>query len=517
MRSPVTAVYIIIGLTALTGFVREAAIAASFGFGQETDAFFFAIGLIQTAHDLIFNGSLSASVIPLLRPLAIATGNDTLQARAKFVTTLTVIILASGLVLAGLLYFGIPAIVSLLSPEMTGTTRAETIAFGRILVWLLPANAMLTLFSLILNAHDRFRAATSIYLGANLVFIAIILFLGPLIGPDALPIAGLAGPLIFGPWLAIRLWRFGLLKWVKLDFTRSFFASVLKLSGPPLLSLGIGSSVGLLMASHMILRGFAAAFGQGGISATGYAFRLYEAPISIIINPVATLIFPVIAAFVATGRLEKFATTCRQVLTWGLIVMLPVAVATYAGAEIVVTILLKRGSFDETAMKLTAEALRGFAPAVLFEGVFVVFFRVFYALRKPGVPVAVALITLAALTGLLHLTGDSSLLGLAMTLSLAFALAAVLLLITLRKIAGPGSLPDGGETLRLLVVALVAGLPALAFDHYLGRGLIERCLSLTVYFIGYSLGLAILLPHRRDEAVEAFLRRFRRTPVKGQL
>ena len=505
MRSPFVALFVITILTALTGFVREAVMAASFGAGRETDAFFFAFGMVQTSHDLIFNGSLSAAVIPLLRPLAIAIGNDTLAARARFGTTLTVIVVTSGFLLAGLLHFGAPIIVHLLAPEMTAATHTETVAFSRILVWLLPANAMLTLFTLILNAHDRFRAAAAIYLGSNIIFILSILILAPLLGAQALPIAGVAGPLVFGPFLAYRLYRIGLLKWVKLDFSRRFFAAVMKLSGPPLLSLGIGSSFGLLMASHMILRGFAAAYGQGGISAAGYAFRLYEAPLSIIVNPVATLIFPAVAALAATGRNKEFAALCRQVLTWGVIIMFPAAVATFAGAEIIITLMLKRGSFNAAALTLTADALRGFAPAVVFEGVFIVFFRIFYALRRPGVPVAVALVTLATLIVMLNVVSGGTLFGLAMALSASFALAATILLMKLRQILGANVLPYWQEMARWAVASLAAGAPAMALDYLLGPGMAPRLLSLTVFFAGHTLCLAVLLPERRREAVTAVL------------
>jgi len=516
MRSPVIAVYVLIALTALTGFMREAVIAAYFGSGQDTDAYFFAIGLVQTVHDLVFSGSLTASVIPLLRPMVVVPGNGSLEARARFVTTFTTLVLAAGVVLALLLAAGFPAAVDFLAPEMSGELKGKTVSWGRFLAWLLPANALLTLFSLILNAHDRFRAAIAIYLGANIVFIVIVIALGPFAGPGALPLAGLAGPLIFAPWLAFRLWRLGLIRRTKPDFSRKFFASALNLAGPSLLSLGIGGSVGLLMASHMLLRGFAAAYGNGGISAAGYAFRLYEAPVSIIVNPVAILVFPAAAAFMVSKNFEGFSKYCRQIITWGLIIMLPVSIVTCAGAEIVVSIILQRGSFDEDAMKLTAEALRGFAPAVLFESAFVVFFRVFYALRKPGIPVAVAVATLAFLAVLLRLAKDVSLFGMALSLSLAFALAAVLVLAALRQAIGSGALPDRREITKIAFITLTAGIPAMFFDIMAGGGFWPRLSSIAVFLVGYGAGLALLLPERRAEAVAAIATRLKRTRAKAE-
>lgn len=514
-RAPVGVLYFVIFLTAIMGFVREAVLAAQFGLGRETDAFFFAYGLVQTCHDLIFSGSLSASIIPLLRPKVLEKGHDTSDERARFVSTLTLLVMGSALLLSTVLLFAFPSLVAFLAPEMVDPTLGFTLSFGRYLVWVLPANALVTLFTLILNAHNRFRLAAGVYLGSNLLFIAIILFFAPVFGDMALPMAGLAGPLFMAPVLARKLRRMDLLRRGCLDFSRAFFRSFLKLAGPSLATLGIGGTVGLLMTAHMILRGYAATFGQGGISAVGYAFRLYEAPISVLVNPAATLVFPAAVALFASGTTHDFAVMCRKILTWGLILVFPVAAVTYAGADPLITIMLQRGSFDLAAKALTTEALQGFAPAILFESVFVVFFRIFYAMHKPLVPVVVAAVTLGALVFLLHVVGADSLYGLSLMLSFAFALAALALVFELYRRFGPDVLPAFADIGRFCVAIVCCALPSFLLDGWLGVGLWQRICSLTLFLAIYPVAIAYFMPVQRKEALGAILPRL--TALKGKI
>lgn len=497
--APVGFVYLVVFLTALTGFVREAVLAAHFGSGRETDAYFFAYGLVQLVHDVVFSGSLSASVIPLLRPLTLEKPWETLLVRARFVSTLAALVAlgATLLALGGLFVF--PALTGWFAPDMNDATRALTFSYGACLVWLLPANALLTLLTLVLHAHRRFRLAASVYLGGNVLFIFVLLFLAPVFGDLALPVASLAGPLAMVPLLARKVRRMGLLVRGAFDFSPAFFRSFFRLAGPSLATLGLGGIFGLVMAAHMMLRGYVAFFGAGGISATGYAFRLYEAPVSILVNPAATLVFPAAVGLWALGRQADFAALCRRILLWGLILVVPVALVTYAGAELVVWALLQRGSFDANAMAQTAEALRGFAPAIVFEAVLVVFFRLFYALERPYVPVVASTVALAGLAALLYGLGADSLYGVTVMLSSAFALAALVLVGEMRRSYGPAVWPDFSSLGRWGVAMMLAGGAAFLLDGWLGAGLGARAAALALFLAAYPVLAMVFMPRQRAE------------------
>jgi peptidoglycan biosynthesis protein MviN/MurJ (putative lipid II flippase) len=134
------------------------------------------------------------------------------------------------------------------------------------------------LFTLVLNAHDRFAVAGLVHVGNNLLFVILLVSLGSWLGTRALPIAALTGVLLTAAILGVYLVRLGLLRVLRPDPTKAFFSAVWTLSRPLLLSVGLGSAGGLLMASQLIIRAFGGNHGEGAIAALGYAFRLYQVP-----------------------------------------------------------------------------------------------------------------------------------------------------------------------------------------------------------------------------------------------
>jgi putative peptidoglycan lipid II flippase len=265
-----------------------------------------------------------------------------------------------------------------------------------------------------------------------------------------------------------------------------------------LLSLGIGSTGGLLMASQLIIRSFAAAYGDGSIAALGYAFRLYEVPLSLIAGPAGTLVLPMVASLYAAGRFSEIGHVCQQIILWGLIVLFPAAFIAWGGADLIVHVLLRRGNFDADAAHITAEALRGFAPAVMTEAAFVVFFRVFYALRMPGRTVLAALITLASLVGLLLIIPNAAFISVPLCLSAAFTVTAFLLGCSLVSTLGWGALPNGWQLVRWLASsALGVGAWKLISLQSAGGAQLS---ALSVFLGVYFLCIGFLFPDGRREA-----------------
>ncbi|WP_271586837.1 murein biosynthesis integral membrane protein MurJ [Bradyrhizobium sp. CCBAU 53415] len=429
--------------------------AGAFGASGEIDAFYLSFGIVQTAHDLLFVGSLGATIVPLLHTFG-AERADSLPARRRFVVTATMLVGLVATALAIIVWAMMPTLVKVCAPGLSEAVATDVIHFGTSLVWLLPATALTTLFALVLNAHGKFVLAASAYLINNSVFCILVLVFAPGMGARILPLASVAGLLLAIPILAVRLARMNLLAPVWPDLSRSFFSGLWRLARMPLLSLGIGSTSGLLMVSHLIIRGYAADYPEGSIAALGYAFRIYEVPLSLIANPVATLILPIVASLHVAGEVEQIGRLSSQILLWGLVLLFPAAMITWLNADLIVTLLLRHGNFDGDAVSVTAAALRAFAPAVMSEAVFVVFFRFFYALQKPGRTVGVSLATLGALLLLLPVTAPTAFVAIPLCLSAAFTLAAGMLVSLLVHDVGWNALPKFSEITRWVVCALLS-------------------------------------------------------------
>lgn len=160
---------------ALTGYFRELLLAGLFGVGPEMDAFYFSLVLVQAFHDLLFGGVLTASVVPLLHRFDV-TASSSQTERARFVVTATLLVAVTAAVLAAAMRVIMPSMIVRLAPDLSPEALRLALPFADLLVWSIPLNAIVTLFVLVLNAHNRFRVAAATYLVNNVLFIAVAYF-----------------------------------------------------------------------------------------------------------------------------------------------------------------------------------------------------------------------------------------------------------------------------------------------------------------------------------------------------
>ena len=291
--SPITPFVAAVAIAA-TGYLRELVLASLFGAGAQTDAFYFSLALVLALHELVFAGVLGATIVPLLHGQS--SGSPAAAPdRARLVVTAAAIVAFFGIFLSAALSILMPYLIPAAAPGMSEAVRALSIDFGTILIWSLPAGALTVLFTLVLNAHDRFALAGLAHVGNNILFVILLLSLRSHFGARALPIAALAGSLLTAAILAVYLVRLGLLRALRPDPSKAFFSAAWALSRPLLLSVGLGSAGGLLMASQLIIRAFGGNHGEGAIAALAYAYRLYQVPLSLVAYPAASMLLPVVA------------------------------------------------------------------------------------------------------------------------------------------------------------------------------------------------------------------------------
>jgi peptidoglycan biosynthesis protein MviN/MurJ (putative lipid II flippase) len=203
------------------------------------------------------------------------------------------------------------------------------------------------------------------------------------------------------------------------------------------------------------------------------------------------------------GQTREFAQLMRRLLLWGPIILFPIAVVTWFGADIIIDLLLRRGRFGAYAARVTADSLRGFAPAIVFEAGIVILFRAFNALHLPRAPVAVALVTLACLIGLMRLSASHSLTASALALSAALGIALIALLARLASVLGLSAILDGVALARWCAGSLVAlGIAWLFYNIGTGQHVL---LVAGIFLITYAIAIFCLLPGCRREA-HAFIR-----------
>jgi putative peptidoglycan lipid II flippase len=406
----------------VTSYLREVTVAALFGATAATDAYFSAYSVTTTACDLLIGAALLTSCVPVVAPLA-QSGAETLLERARFVSSGGLAIGCIGIALALLFTALVPAMVETVVPGAGESTRLAADSMARIMIWLVPINGLLAFFAAVLSAHGRFIAVTIAGVGINATFIVALLVLSPALHEMALPVAALLSPAVTVTAFALYLRHIGLLRAIAPDFKAPAVRLLWKLARPTLLTVGLGTSAGLLTVSHLILRSFGSHHGDGAISALAYAFRIYEVPITLVANTGGMILLPLIAGLHARGERERVAGLCRRALMWGMLLLVPAAMVAYFDPKTLVRVLLGYGQLKRADVSLTADALAGFAPAIIFEAMTLFLFQVLYAIRRPHAALVLSVVSIALTSAFLLLsTGFGDLKIVAACLSASFAI-----------------------------------------------------------------------------------------------
>src|SRR5262245_39012452 len=247
-------------LSRVTGYLREKVIAATFGAGTRTDAFFVAFRIPNMLREIIGEGAMSSAVIPVYAE--VSARRDDEQARAflgRVVATFALILAA--LTAAGILLS--PWLVGLLAGQFRRTPgKFElTVLLNR---WIFPYIFLVSLAALcqaILNAHRRFAAAA-----AAPIFLHVAIILAALLRSPRLaePAYGLAIGVLAGGLLQIlvqipQLRKLNAVGRPEMGWRDPAVRTVLLLMTPRLLAYGI-NSVNIVVSTR-----FAAGLGNASV------------------------------------------------------------------------------------------------------------------------------------------------------------------------------------------------------------------------------------------------------------
>lgn len=481
-------------INSLIGYLREIVVAASFGAGPTTDSFFSGYAFIITFNDLLISAALTAAVIPVLGRYRNRPGE-----RPRFVTTLSVMILGCTVAASLLLSIFFPWIIDRLVPGLGAGEKTVAVSQGRWLVWLLPAYGLYFLYTMTLNAFHHFIQPALAWLSINLIFTLVVLLTSGFLGPGALLLGAMAGPVLAVGGLFAIVYRQGLIRPREFNIRTPSVIRAWRLSKPMLVTLGIGSSLGLLMVSHLLVRAFGSYTGSGSVSALTYAFRIYEVPLTLAANVAATLVLPVMVTLKAERNWSRIAELSQQIIFWGAILLIPASFALYFESDTIVRILLERRNFTAEDTRLTSSALKGFAPAILFEAVFVVYFRIFYALNQPLIPIYASLLSLFTLFCILLWQEQyGELQQIAASISFSFLAASLAIFYFVRNRLHGQPLPSLRTGALLVGCSLLLGL-LWQYALSLGSGMAVMAIRAILLSAGYWCLLLWLFPVHRHQ------------------
>ncbi|HEY0618107.1 MAG TPA: lipid II flippase MurJ [Kribbella sp.] len=464
------AALLVAGVTVLArvvGFGRWLVFSKTVGAGCLADAYATANQLPNVLFEIVVGGALAGAVIPVLAG-PVARGDRAAQGRIiGALLTWSVVLLTPFALLAWLLASRYTDAMLDAGPECGGSSDTAT----RMLLIFVPqvfGYAITVVATAVLQSHKRFAAGAVAPLVSSLVVVATY-FLFAAAAPEADKASrGAADLLAWGTTAGV--FALALTVLVPMLVLRLPIKPTLRLDpgvGPVLRKLAVAGlavlvaqQVAFLVTTYLANHRGAA----GSIAVYTWANAVYLLPYAVLAVPITTAVFPRLAAAFESRDNAAFdlyaATSTRAVMLAG-----GAGAALLVGTAVPVARIFAydHGRVVEAQASSLAAGLVAFAPAIIGFSVLMHVGRVLYA-RHAGRQVAavtgVAWLVVAVVGVVLTLQWDGldAVGALAAAMSVGMIAGAVVLLVVLRKVAGPGVLSGlPRATLASLLGAVLAG------------------------------------------------------------
>ena len=364
----------------LLGFLREVISAKYYGTRWEMDTF-LAAAMIPTILFGVFNGALVSALVPTFSEYLARDSKEEAWRLGSTIVNLLAIVIT---VCAVIGWFAAPLYVPLIAHGFPKPQMGVAIHMTR---WLMPsivAVALAGVFSGMLNAFSRFRAASIVGMALNVVTIACVVLLNRSLGIFALVFGtglGLIAQMLVQIPAFVSLGGYRFL----IDIHHPGLKKMWGLLGP----ITLGSAAGQL--AMFFDRFFASTLPPGYIAGMNYATKLVNFPQQIFAVAIAPVNFPLLAMQFAQADKPGVARSAITGLRLVNFITIPSMCALIVLAHPIVQTLFQRGSFGPSSVDLTAGLLPYAAVGLLAVAANVVLTRCLFACRQTAWPVSISI------------------------------------------------------------------------------------------------------------------------------
>ncbi len=368
----------------IAGLVRDRVLAAHFGTGLHADVFSAGLRLPNLLQNLLGEGTLSASFIPVYSEL-LGRGRYEEAGRVAGAVFALLVAIAAAVSLLGIALA--PLLVTIFTPGFEGERRELMITVTRILF---PMTGVLVLSAWalgVLNSHRRFFVPYFAPVLWNAAIIGALVAFGTRLDLDGLLIAAAWGALIGG------LLQFGVqLPWVR-RLERQLrigtgrhepaFRSVVRNAVPAILGRGVvqlGSYADMLLASLLAV---------GAVGRLRFAQTLYLLPISLFGMSVAAAALPELSRqreAHADALRENVNAAARRVAFH----VVPSCAAFVLLGDVFVAGLFETGEFGPADVSIVWLTLAAYSVGLLASTTSRVYQSAFFALHDTRTPARIA-------------------------------------------------------------------------------------------------------------------------------
>ena len=460
-------------LSRLTGLIRMRALAHFLGNSDAADAFYAAVKIPNFPQNLLGEGVLSASFIPVYANL-VAKGNKEEAGKVAGVIFSLLAMVVATIVFSGIILT--PYLIDIIAPGFHGEKRDLTIHLVQVIF---PGTGLLVLSAWclgILNSHHKFFLSYAAPVISNLAVVAVLFYFrhDPLESHLAnyaawgIVIGALAQLLVQLPTTIKLVPKLNL----SLNVTAQPIREIIKNFVPVVISRGV---VQLSAYIDSILASF---LPSGAVAALGYAQSIYMLPISLFGMSVSAAELPTMSQAYGSAdfnsTLQKRINAASRKIAFFVIP----SVATFLVlGDVVAGLLFQTGQFNHDTAIYVWTVLAGSAVGLLASTLGRLYSSAFYSLRDTKTPLRFSLIRVALTTVLGYLLGlmlpkmlgvDSSwgTAGLTASAGIAGWVEFLLLRKKLNSMIGPSGLKLG-FVIKIWMAALLSAAVGFGVKHVL--------------------------------------------------
>jgi putative peptidoglycan lipid II flippase len=373
------------GLTSLaaaasvaSGLVLDVAIAARFGAGPKTDAFFVSARIPLGIVAIVMVGANQA-LVPVISTWLVKRGE---RETWRLTSILIVAALGAGVVIAAVSALLAWPLMRLIAPGLTRQDLALAVSLSRVMFFVVPLVIVAETLRALLNARYSFVAPAAMNLVLNGVAAAIVITRSSS-DPAVIAWGYLAG--------ALAQLAFMLL----VAFARGYrFSPTLAIRDPEVVAAGrltvrplIGAGLNpIARVGEQVVVSF---LPPGSITILNYGYRLISAiGGTVLFRSIIVTLIPRLTEAIAMGRTEEVRTTTRLGLRIMLVVSIPLTALMAVLAEPATRAVFQRGDFSGVAAGLLGTTLAVYSASLVGSAVQRALLAPFFAAKDTRIPLA---------------------------------------------------------------------------------------------------------------------------------
>lgn len=471
-------VMIITMVSRVLGLVRATIIAYYFGASSATDAYFSAFKISNFFRQLLGEGALGSSFIPLYNEKVEIEGEE--KGKEFIYSILNLIFVFSTIITLLMIIFsnGIIELIVNGFPVETKILASKLLKIMSVYFIFISLSGMICAM---LNNFKQFAIPASTSIFFNLAIIAASMCFSKTFGIDALAYGVVVGGLF--QFLVVLPSFFKIVKGYsfKINWQDPYLKKIFIMMCPMLVGI-VARQVNTIVDQV-----FASYLQEGGVTALENATRLYLLPVGVFGVSISTVIFPVLSKAVAKDDLKTAEDNIVKGLNILLFLIIPsTAVLTFYATD-VIRLTLSYGKFGEEAVKVTSEALLYYSLGLYFYTAIYLMTRAFYSMKNSAYPVKFSMISIGINIVLNFLfIKPLAYKGLALSTSIASGVNFLLLLFVFRHKYINFSLK---RSFIFLIKVTLTTIIALVASWYVSNTILKLIVFSAVYMIFWAKSL----------------------------